>query len=175
MHFELEFSRRSNKNIRSFAISEAVKQKPCKELLERRRTKMERHNLPPIIPSLVPETSDLALDRLLSPARHFRHPDDVLNDGRLDVREKRAILSSWASDACAVESLPALRRPPEPNSRSPSIRSWTRYAASTRLRIRQAIDDTASIAWIHEGASQRRHAWSLRSAGSSACRWRAMA
>ncbi len=73
---------------------------------------MERHKLPPIIPSLVPETSDLALDRLLSPARHFRHPDDVLNDGRLDVREKRAILSSWASDACAVESLPALRRPP---------------------------------------------------------------
>jgi len=27
-------------------------------------------------------------------------------------QEKRAILSSWASDACAVESIPALRKPP---------------------------------------------------------------
>ena len=73
---------------------------------------MDRQNSTPIIPSLVPETSDLALDRLLSPARHFRHPDDVLNDDTLDIQEKRAILSSWASDACAVESVPALRRPP---------------------------------------------------------------
>ncbi|MCB1463772.1 MAG: hypothetical protein KDJ90_15435 [Nitratireductor sp.] len=66
----------------------------------------------PLIPSLVPETSDLALDRLLSPARHYEHPDDVLEDNALDIQEKRAILSSWASDACAVESVPALRRPP---------------------------------------------------------------
>jgi len=73
---------------------------------------MDRQTLSPIIPSLVPETSDLALDRLLSPAKHFRHPDDVLKDDTLDIQEKRAILSSWASDACAVESVPALRRPP---------------------------------------------------------------
>ena len=73
---------------------------------------MDRQNPTPIIPSLVPETSDLALDRLLSPVRHFRRPDDVLNDDTLDRQEKRAILSSWASDACAVESVPALRRPP---------------------------------------------------------------
>jgi hypothetical protein len=66
----------------------------------------------PIIPSLVPEAADLTLDRLLSPARHFRHPSDVLADKRLDLQEKRAILSSWASDACAVESMPALRQPP---------------------------------------------------------------
>lgn len=73
---------------------------------------MDRQKLSPIIPSLAFETSDLALDRLLSPAHHFKHPDDVLRDATLDVREKRAILSSWASDACAVESMPALRRPP---------------------------------------------------------------
>lgn len=73
---------------------------------------MDRQTLSPIIPSLVPETSDLALDRLLSPARHFRHPDNVLKDETLDIQEKRAILSSWASDACAVESVPALRKPP---------------------------------------------------------------
>lgn len=73
---------------------------------------MGRTDFSTIIPSLAPEANDLALDRLLSPARHFRHPDDVLKDGTLDLDEKRAILSSWASDACAVESMPALRRPP---------------------------------------------------------------
>ena len=30
----------------------------------------------------------------------------------LDLQEKRAILSSWASDACSVESMPGLRQPP---------------------------------------------------------------
>lgn len=73
---------------------------------------MGRTDCSTIIPSLAPEADDLALDRLLSPARHYKHPDDVLRDGTLDVREKRAILSSWASDACAVESMPALRQPP---------------------------------------------------------------
>ena len=66
----------------------------------------------PIIPSIAPETLDLFLDRLLTPARFFKRPDDVLADRKLDVREKRAILSSWASDACAVASMPALRQPP---------------------------------------------------------------
>ncbi len=28
------------------------------------------------------------------------------------MQEKRAILASWASDACAVEAAPDLRRPP---------------------------------------------------------------
>lgn len=73
---------------------------------------MGRTDFSTIIPSLAPEANDLALDRLLSPARHYKHPDDVLRDGTLDVGEKRAILSSWASDACAVESMPALRHPP---------------------------------------------------------------
>lgn len=73
---------------------------------------MGRTDFSTIIPSLAPEANDLALDRLLSPARHYKHPDDVLHDGTLDLGEKRAILSSWASDACAVESMPALRQPP---------------------------------------------------------------
>jgi hypothetical protein len=73
---------------------------------------MDRQTLSPIIPSLAFEISDLSLDRLLSPARHFQHPQDVLEDDSLDIWEKRAVLSSWASDACAVESMPALRRRP---------------------------------------------------------------
>ncbi|WP_192183506.1 hypothetical protein [Mesorhizobium amorphae] len=61
------------------------------------------------IPSIAPENSDL--DRLLFPARHFNHPDEVVGDRTLDIQEKRAILASWASDACAVVSMPALRKP----------------------------------------------------------------
>ncbi|MER8864204.1 hypothetical protein NKI19_10820 [Mesorhizobium sp. M0751] len=63
-------------------------------------------------PPIGPESPDVFLDRLLHPARHFERPQDVLTDLTLDVHEKRAILSSWASDACAVESVPALRMPP---------------------------------------------------------------
>jgi hypothetical protein len=73
---------------------------------------MDRQDLSTVIPSLAPETSDSTLDRLLMPSHFFSHPDDVLRDGTLDIQEKRAILSSWASDACAVESMPALRQPP---------------------------------------------------------------
>ena len=72
---------------------------------------MER-SIPTIIPSIAPDTSDLFLDRLIHPARFFNDPEDVLRDDTLDIHEKRAILSSWASDACAVESIPALRKPP---------------------------------------------------------------
>ncbi len=55
---------------------------------------------------------DLDLDALLHPAQAFRHPRDVVADADLTLNEKRAILASWASDACAVEAAPALRRPP---------------------------------------------------------------
>ena len=55
---------------------------------------------------------DFELDRLLNPAAIFDHPRDVLSDTDLTRQEKRAILSSWASDACAVESNPTLRKPP---------------------------------------------------------------
>lgn len=55
---------------------------------------------------------DFELDRLLNPAAVFNHPRDVLNDPDLTRQEKRAILSSWASDACAVDSSPTLRHPP---------------------------------------------------------------
>jgi hypothetical protein len=52
------------------------------------------------------------LDQLLHPARAFAHPQQVVADLDLTVNEKRAILASWASDACAVEAAPALRQPP---------------------------------------------------------------
>ncbi|MFC5385688.1 hypothetical protein ACFPLB_06870 [Aquamicrobium segne] len=73
---------------------------------------MRRSGFSMIIPSLAPRAEDIALDRLLSPACHYRHPEDVLRDDTLERSEKRAILASWASDACAVESMPTLRQPP---------------------------------------------------------------
>jgi hypothetical protein len=48
----------------------------------------------------------------LHPSQIFEQPADVLNDPDLSLNEKRAILASWASDACAVEALPALRKNP---------------------------------------------------------------
>ena len=58
------------------------------------------------------ETFDFDLDDLLHPAQAFAHPDEVVNDPDLTLNEKRAILASWASDACAVEAAPALRCAP---------------------------------------------------------------
>ena len=59
-----------------------------------------------------PRPFDLDLDDLLHPARAFAHPRDVIADADLTVNEKRAVLASWASDACAVEAAPALRHAP---------------------------------------------------------------
>lgn len=49
---------------------------------------------------------------LLHPAQAFEHPSDVVNDPDLTLNEKRAILASWASDACAPEAAPHLRCAP---------------------------------------------------------------
>ena len=43
-----------------------------------------------------------AVSALLHPADAFAHPMDVVDDCDLTSYEKRAILSSWAADACAV-------------------------------------------------------------------------
>jgi len=53
--------------------------------------------------------SDFDLASLVHPAQAFEHPNEVVRDPDLTLNEKRAILASWASDACAVESAPALR------------------------------------------------------------------
>ena len=51
------------------------------------------------------------LNALLHPGTVFDHPRDVLADSLLSISEKRAILASWASDASAIASCPALRAP----------------------------------------------------------------
>src|SRR3984957_17521404 len=53
-----------------------------------------------------------SLDQLLNPANAFGHPREVVDDPDLSLNEKRAILASWASDACAIEAAPELRLSP---------------------------------------------------------------
>jgi hypothetical protein len=49
------------------------------------------------------------LNALLHPGSVYDHPREVVADPTLSSGEKRAILASWASDAAAVASNPALR------------------------------------------------------------------
>jgi hypothetical protein len=51
------------------------------------------------------------LDQFLHPAKAFESPSQVVNDPDMTLAEKRAVLASWASDACAVEAAPELREP----------------------------------------------------------------
>jgi hypothetical protein len=51
------------------------------------------------------------INALLHPGTIFGHPREVLSHPSLTASEKRAILASWASDASATASCPALRAP----------------------------------------------------------------
>ena len=52
------------------------------------------------------------LNEILHPGSVYDHPRDVVADPTRSIGEKRAILASWASDAAAVASNPALRELP---------------------------------------------------------------
>jgi hypothetical protein len=56
-------------------------------------------------------TNGNVFDALLHPGTVFEHPKDVVTHPTLTLAEKRAILASWASDASAIASCPALRAP----------------------------------------------------------------
>jgi hypothetical protein len=63
-------------------------------------------------PADVFDDGTFALDTLLHPTQIFEHPSDVVANPAVSLNEKRAILAAWASDACAVEASPALRKNP---------------------------------------------------------------
>ena len=85
------------------------------------------------------------LNDLLHPAQAFSHPSDVAHDPDLTLNEKRAILASWASDACAIESVPELRS--APHGRRPvtfdevmdALRSLDTDAAESSRRFRRLV------------------------------------
>jgi hypothetical protein len=71
---------------------------------------MERRSSNPVFIDQRSDDEDARdLDALLHPAQAFENVSDVVNDPDLTLNEKRAILASWASDACAMEAAPALR------------------------------------------------------------------
>jgi hypothetical protein len=78
------------------------------------------------------------LDELLQPAQAFNHPREVVADPDLTLNEKRAILASWASDACAVEAAPELRVGPQAPVRFDDImdalRTLDKQANGSRYR-----------------------------------------
>jgi hypothetical protein len=69
-------------------------------------------NITPPIADFGERDSVCDVDDLLHPARAFKHPSNVVDDPDLTLNEKRAILASWASDACAIEAAPSLRAVP---------------------------------------------------------------
>jgi hypothetical protein len=86
------------------------------------------------------------LDDLLHPAQAFSHPSDVVNDPDLTLNEKRAILASWASDACAIESVPGLRCARAPGEKPvafddvmDALRALDGQAAETSSRYRRVV------------------------------------
>jgi hypothetical protein len=98
-----------------------------------------------------PARRDFDLDELLHPAQAFSHPSEVVADLDLTLNEKRAILASWASDACAVESSPALRdagpgRPPV---------GFDDVMDALRALDKQANDSAASIRYRCNGRRRR--------------------
>src|ERR1700752_4561315 len=85
---------------------------------------------------------------LLHPGTVFDHPRDVIADPTLSLSEKRAILASWASDASAVASCPALRAPDclkalGAHRRHPRSALHTGWKRPTQSARRQA--DAASL------------------------------
>ena len=106
---------------------------------------------------------ELDLDDLLHPAQAFEHPDEVVSDPDLTLNEKRAVLASWASDACAVEAAPALRR--APGGRRPV--SVDDILEALRSLDRAAQDDENTRAWLRRKI-RRRAILRRRSPGDSA-------
>ncbi len=101
---------------------------------------------------------DFDLDYLLHPAGAFRTPMDVVADTDMTLQEKRAILASWASDACAVEAVPALRRPPG----SRRVVTVDEILEALRTLDKIAQSDAPQAAWARrqvcrEALSEFRH------------------
>src|SRR4051794_9620891 len=70
-------------------------------------TSIER--LGPVASATLRSSAVEPFEAFVAPGDVFRHPREELTYPGLSLAEKRAILASWASDARAVESCPALR------------------------------------------------------------------
>jgi len=106
------------------------------------------------------DTPDTIFDwqTLLHPAAAYAHPRDVLADPNLTVPEKRAILSSWASDACGVVSMPGLRQPPG---------AQVPVAFDDIIEALHALDDDPAPEPPRPGGRPARRPWFLDQGGDA--------
>jgi hypothetical protein len=99
------------------------------------------------------------LDALLHPAQAFAHPIDVVRDNDLTLNEKRAILASWASDACAVEAAPELRV-----NTAGKVVHWDEIMDALRMLDR---GDAAKSSRLYARTPWRLRRWRTRASGES--------
>lgn len=100
-----------------------------------------------------------ALARGIRPAIGFTHPDDVVKDPHLPPEDKRAILTSWASDASAVRDHPGQRwllGTPEPVPYA-EVRD-----ALLRLDRRLGWDEETPVGWTGATVVQRGSATAVK-------------
>ena len=97
------------------------------------------------------------LDELLHPARAFAHPMDVVRDPDLTLNEKRAILASWASDACALEAAPELRM-----NASGNVVRWDDIMDALRTLDREAHAYGKPLPHYKRVLARKRVGWSGR-------------
>jgi len=78
------------------------------------------------------------INALIRPGTVFNHPRDVVSHPTLTFAEKRAILASWASDASAIASCPALRAPD--GLKAPHFYSCRRARQLEKFPLRNKIN-----------------------------------
>ena len=88
-------------------------------------------------------------DELLHPANAFGHPSEVVNDLDLTLNEKRAILASWASDACARKAHRcALKKSCKQANGDKYRRVLHRYISTVQPRRREQRPDPTAVVSI---------------------------
>jgi hypothetical protein len=116
----LERLRAHRANIRRYRRLLATRLSDLERAYIARRMSEEQRSVEALLQATFPDRLSLQMDRrrttslemagLLHPAEAFAHPMDVVDDCDLTSYEKRAILSSWAADACAVKEGPELNQ-----------------------------------------------------------------
>ena len=116
----LERVRAHRANIRRYRRLLATRLSDLERAYITRRMAEEQRSLQALLQEVFPDRLSLHMDRgrttnlemteLLHPAAAFGHPMDVVDDCDLTSFEKRAILSSWAADACALQDDPEPER-----------------------------------------------------------------
>jgi hypothetical protein len=103
------------------------------------------------------QTTSAEINALLHPADAFAHPMDVVEDCDLTAYEKRAILSSWAADACSLRDPPELNRSSHAAAVSfDDILDALRILGVAEQRREDAGEGPTDIQAPQEGGSSRR-------------------